>query len=329
MSEAFHQLPFFPHAGRSKKRVIRLVIGLAFAPSVLGCGGGDASERLAAEARPAPATAAQDPQPLFSTAGHGHFLGEATIDGVTYFSESLVTVDGAVRLHVGGPWADPGAGLGPSDEVFDPEESTLFVGTIDAIDGDRASGSGVIIGQVCHEPIPRPYCEEPAPARINVTVAPEGEYWRLEGELQIEGNSGEERWMLSLGEWSNYYKRGAHPVPPDGSVYVEQLAPFAQAEDVDIEVDATGRVTFRSATSGCTGNGTLAPHLDGRFDVYDVWLRIDGCAGGFAYLNADFEGLATHTQSGAWDYDYWILVFLAAAEGPPPRPALTMRAHAS
>ena len=58
-----------------------------------------------------------------------------------------------------------------------------------------------------------------------------------------------------------------------------------------MSVDGAGRIFFQSAHSACTGNGTLAPHRDGVFNVYDVTLTIDNCGGPYAYLNGEYEGL--------------------------------------
>jgi hypothetical protein len=60
---------------------------------------------------------------------------------------------------------------------------------------------------------------------------------------------------------------------------------------------------FQSAHSGCIGNGTLAPHLDGEFAIFDVTLTIASCNAPYNYLNGEFEGLATTNASSIWDYD--------------------------
>jgi len=52
--------------------------------------------------------------------------------------------------------------------------------------------------------------------------------------------------------------------------YQETLAEFALDGDTIVSIVANGALSFQSANSGCTGNGTLRPHLDGAVNVYDV-----------------------------------------------------------
>lgn len=133
--------------------------------------------------------------------------------------------------------------------------------------------------------------------------------------------------MINLWRHSTYYGRGAANPGQYQGVFEERLAPFAQAEHMTLHFDVDGRMHFASVASGCAADGMLLPHLDGRYDVYDVHLRITNCNNQFAYLNTEFDGLATETQGGAWDYDIWLVIFLSAPAGPPPRPAVTMRAY--
>ena len=98
-------------------------------------------------------------------------------------------------------------------------------------------------------------------------------------------------------------------------LFREELAQFAQAGDVIATIDSAGRLFFQSPDSGCTGNGTLAPHADGRFYVFDVNLLIESCDTRYAFLNGEFEGLATESQGGYWDYDNWLIMFLSTPDG--------------
>jgi hypothetical protein len=102
----------------------------------------------------------------------------------------------------------------------------------------------------------------------------------------------------------------------------ERYAAFARNEPVVIDIDG-GRLFFQSPSSGCTGNGELTPHDDGRYFVFDVALTVENCSATYADLNGRFEGLATTTQGGYWDYDNW-LVMLLSTPGASPSALLMM-----
>ena len=91
-----------------------------------------------------------------------------------------------------------------------------------------------------------------------------------------------------------------------------------------MSIDLAGKLSFQSAHSGCIGNGTLAPHLDGKFNVYDVALTIENCNATYAYLNGAFEGLATTTPSTAWDYDALLRAWVSKRDGAPSPAAVTL-----
>lgn len=291
-----------------------LIIGLA------ACGGGDSGTKTSVASAAVPRASIEVPAPL---SDGGHFLGEITIAGRRHNSEALLTVDGAVRIYVGGPSdTEFSSGAFPEELWLHPQESTLFVGALDDVAEASAYGSGVLLGQICDGVAAR-FCDEPARAEVRLTSTAGG----MTGELVITGAGGDERWAVDLIRWSVYYASPAFNVGQYGGAFQERLAPFAQAEEMILEIEPDGRLTFVSASSGCAGNGTVTPHLDGRYDVYDVHLEITGCNAQFQYLNSTFDGLATETQSGYWDYDTWLVIFLAAPDGAPPRPALTMRSH--
>lgn len=67
----------------------------------------------------------------------------------------------------------------------------------------------------------------------------------------------------------------------------------AGPSDITATVDAAGAMFFQSAATGCVGNGTLSPHLDGTYNVYDVEVTIANCADASSHLNGVFTGLAT------------------------------------
>ena len=252
----------------------------------------------------------------------GHFVGEATSGNEALLVEALVTVDGAARMHVSSFWWDRGSlqgGGGPAIASTDLEQSMQFVGEVVFEDGP-VHGSGVIIGQTCHKDGRGRFCDAPAEATLSYVANEDG---TLEGELRVATPTGPEIWSLDLQPWSVYYESGALA---ETASYKEELAPFAFADDVLIDI-ANERMTFQSAASGCTGEGSIRPRGDGAFDEYDVVLLIGNCKPPYAHLNGELQGLATHTQSGAWDYDNWLVMFLAAPNGPPPRSAVSLRAH--
>lgn len=172
--------------------------------------------------------------------------------------------------------------------------------------------------------MPRAFCDEPASAQVFLDSSSREHLGFLTGDMTVTTASEEERWTVELTSYSIYYQSGAGYLGDYAGVLKEHLAPFAQAEEMTLEFGPGGLMKFVSVVTGCAGEGTLLPHLDGQYDVHDVYLQITGCNAQFGYLNSEFEGLATKTQGGYWDYDTWLVIFLAAPEGPPPRPALAM-----
>ncbi|MEJ2516146.1 MAG: hypothetical protein P8102_13140 [Gammaproteobacteria bacterium] len=71
----------------------------------------------------------------------------------------------------------------------------------------------------------------------------------------------------------------------------------AGPSDIVLTVDTAGAVFFQSPASGCVGNGTLNPHLDGAYNVYDVEITIANCAAASSHLNGAFTGLGTRPFS--------------------------------
>jgi hypothetical protein len=278
-------------------------------------------------------------QPVAPTAPatrvHGHYRGTAALgdDTYQYHAEALIAVDGVVRLYVGGPVSvsslNSGAGL-PA-ETLNLEVSTLFVGNL-AMNSDEGIGDGAIFGQNCAAAEPGRFCDEPALAEIRIARTPpipaNPASVGLAGEIQITTNEGEEIWLLDLAAWSIYYNLSASS--SDGlyrgpvGMFREELAEFVQAGDVIATIDTAGRLFFQSPDSGCIGNGTLAPHADGKFYVFDVNLLIESCDTTYAFLNGEFEGLATETQDNYWGYDNWLIMFLSTANGSLSQAAITM-----
>jgi hypothetical protein len=243
---------------------------------------------------------------------HGRYVGTVTIGGVDYFGDALLTSDGDLRLYIGGPYDDGG-----QLELSKPQNSSQLVGNLQ-VQGADGSGTGIVIGQGCAGPAPTRFCTETASAAITAHV----EELILQGEIQVSASSGEETWLLDLSAWENYYRLSAER-PYIAFQWQEQLAEFNEGADLIMTIDANGRLFFQSAPSSCTGNGTLTPHLDGAFNVYDVELRLESCSGGYAYLNGVYAGLATTTPSNYWNYDALLRVWLSKPAGPAPA-ALTL-----
>ena len=309
----------FPGQGAARahgRLTTRLLAGLMLVRVLAAC---DGSATVGSSGSP-PAPLLSIPA-ITSKSLHGHFRGAAAIgeEAYQYHAEALITVDGEVRLYIAGPVPVDGvlSGAGLSEEMLDPAESMLLIGSV-GMKADWGLGQGVVIGERCAAPHPQRFCAEPARAEISIT----GERQALAGEIRIITKDGEEVWRLRIGDWSFYYTsmgRAAYLV----GTYTELLAPFAQSGDTIITIDSAGRLFFQSPTSGCTGNGTSAPHLDGSFYVFDVDLIIENCDESHAYLNGRFEGLATATQDNYWGYDQSLLMFLSTPGEGGPRAAVT------
>ena len=244
---------------------------------------------------------------------HGRYVGIVTIGGVDYFADALLTVDGAVRLYVGGPDSASGA-----LQLTRPSTSAQLVGNVQ-MQGNEALGSGVIIGQGCAAAQRIRFCDETGSAELSLVVDSEA----LQGEIQVSTSAGDETWLLELAAWSNYYLLSAAPSYLAGQ-YREELAEFNVDADMIMSIDAAGVLFFQSAQSGCTGNATLVPHLDGAFNVYDVELTLASCTGSRADLNGVYEGLATTTPGAYWDYDSLLRVWLSKPDGATPQTAVTL-----
>jgi len=260
-------------------------------------GGGDAAD---------PQVGSPEPPSSQKVGLQGRYVGTVTIDGTSYYGDALLTVDGAVRLYVGGPYDGDGA-----VQTHRPEASAQFAGTLDE-QADPAQGSGRVIGLACSRSGHSTYCGAGATARIS--VATQGD--DLDGEIRVTTDGTEVRWRLVMKSWSNYYDLPAKLGGPAGA-YEEELAEFATGTDTTVTVDASGRLFFQSAQSGCTGNGTLSPHLGGEFNVYDVSITIEGCDAPHAGDNGDFAGFATTSPSSYWDYDSLLRIWLSGTGDRP------------
>lgn len=285
-------------------------LGILLVLAAAGCDGGG-YERSSSS--PAPPSGGPPPSPA-GDASHGRFVGTVTIGDTDYLGDAVVTVDGAVRLYVGDPYSASGA-----LPLTPPVTSAQFVGNV-AADTARTTGTGIIIGQSCADAQVNRFCSETASGGISI----EFESGNLRGEIHVVSSAVDETWVLNLGLWENYYYAFRASPGDMAGQYQEDLAEFALDGDTIVNVDAAGQLTFQSAQSGCTGNGTLIPHEDGAFFVFDATLTIGNCTGDYAYLNGPFEGLATSTPSDYWNYDSLLLIWLSSPSGAPSRVALTM-----
>jgi hypothetical protein len=253
----------------------------------------------------------------------GRYIGTVTIGGQQRFGDAIVTVDGAVRLYVGGLY-NPGGALQLTRSAAG---SAQFVGHLDTSGNGSGSASGLVIGQGCTDPQVVRFCSGAATGEMTFTVnAVSGAAVdaKLSGAVHVATSGGEETWLLDLGRWGNYYLMSASPGDMSGQ-YAEGLAEFATGDDTVLSISGS-QLQFQSANSGCTGNGTIAPHLDGAVFVFDVTLDIGNCNATYARFNGTFEGLASTTAGSVWDYDTFLRMWLSKPDGTEPQVALTMLA---
>jgi hypothetical protein len=245
----------------------------------------------------------------------GRFVGTVTIGNTDYYGDALLTADGLLRLYVGGPYANGG-----NLQVDKPKASEQFVGNV-TISALGVTGSGVIIGQGCATgSAVGPFCGKNTLGNIQLTVAADG----LHGEIQV-GAGASASWELKLAPWNNYYVLPASSAAT-AVQYQEVLAEFSSAGDTTITVGPGDSLSFQSTRSGCIGAGTLAPHLDGKFNVYDVSFSLHGCMAPYSYLNGAYAGLATTTPGSVWDYDSWLLIWASSTDAAAANTAITMLA---
>ena len=184
----------------------------------------------------------------------------------------------------------------------------------------------MVFGQQCGASDPSRFCAEIGHANISIAVPTADTFGAIQGNILVTTSAGTETWSLNMGSFSNYYLD--LPATQGGLMgdYQEGLADFALSGDTIISIDAGGVLSFQSASSGCTGNGQIRPHLNGAVNVYDVALTISGCNAPYNYLNSTFGGLATTSPSSEWDYDTNLRMWLSQQDpdvsGASP-PALT------
>ena len=280
-----------------------VVLGFVFIQALSGCGGGSNDQgAMAVTYQAVPAVPSES-----GDAWQGRYVGTVTIGGVQYFGDAMLTADGLVRLYVGGgPYDDDG--VLPQTV---PVSSAQLVGKLHG-QANQISGDGLVFGQSCAASNPIRFCAEIVNANISIAVASVDFQAYIQGEILVTTSAGTETWSLDLITFDNYYV-----LPATGSNlaghYKEALAEFALNEDTIISIDAAGVLFFQSASSGCTGNGKVRPHLDGAVNVYDVSLTISGCDAPHDYLNSTYDGLATTSPSDKWNYDDNLRMWLSQA----------------
>jgi hypothetical protein len=233
----------------------------------------------------------------------GRYVGTVTIDGRQHYGDALVTVDGAVRLYVGGPYVDDG-----TVQKSRPDLSAQVV-----VYPDSVNNGGVVVWEGC--------CGDQS-ARLIKTVSSTGD---LTGQVEIPSN--EANWSFDLRSWDHHHNMPASLERLAGQ-YAEELAPFATDPDMVVNIDRNGAMFFQSAASGCTGNGTVTPHGDSSSNVYDVVLVIEGCNDPHSKWNGTHDGLATTSPSDYWSYDTLLRIWFANRhEWVEPRNAFLMSAR--
>jgi hypothetical protein len=284
------------------------------------CGGGSNDQPVLPPTAQV-STGATTVTPESGDAWQGRYVGTVTIGDVQYFSDAMLTADGLIRLYVGGPY-DDADGLIP---LTVPASSAQLVGTLHG-QTNQISGDGLVFGQQCAASDPIRFCAEIGHASISIAVASVDTPAVIQGNILVTTSAGTETWSLNMGSFSNYYVDLPATYADIEGNYQEELADFALSGDTIISIDAEGVLSFRSASSGCTGNGQLRPHLNGAVYVYDVALTISGCNAQYSYFNGTYEGLATISPSSEWDYDSNLRMWLSQpnpdVSGPSP-PALT------
>jgi len=292
-------------------------LGALVLTCLISCDGHEVGRQV-----PSPSADPDPPQgvPPAPAVVHGHFRGTAAAGDDLYHAEGLFTSDGEFRILVGRPVTNgdgPVTGGGLDAHVLNAAGSVQFVGQF-AMAGNQREGDGILIGQGCAGADPGGFCDASTTAALTITEATSES---LAGEVRTAEGGGELLWQLDLSAWSGYYEsNSSNNVRPSGA-FKEELAEFARDGDVVISIDGAGALFFQGAASGCTGNGSLTPHGDGRYYVFDITLTIENCNGDYASLNTEYAGLATETQNGKWDYDEWLLIFVATHDTTEPAAA--------
>lgn len=241
----------------------------------------------------------------------GYFIGEVLTDTAAAYAEALMTEDGEIRLYM----SPLGAGV----------LAHQFIGSTQL---KSALTEGELRAEGCAAPDPSCFATG---AYLEVKSLCLGE---LVGTIYVDPWGGGQ--ATTPGGALNFFLQAPNtsygsPATADNVAgsYAERLA-FGPVGDVVISVDSSGAAFFQSASTGCVGNGSLAPHLDGEFNVYDVEMTIASCGADFANLNGNFSGLATRAEGDAFPAGDGLVLWLSTPDtlfGLGTDPAVTMWAE--
>jgi len=291
--------------------------------ALTACGGSDSDQSAvpALTTQPASTQSASES----GDAWLGHYVGSATIAGVQYFADAMTTADGLIRLYVAGPIDADYRGAGGNLPQTVPATSAQLVGTLQG-PTNQISGDGLVFGQQCEASDPIESCADIGHANISIAYSNDTDSLpAIQGNILVTNSAGTETWSLNMGLYGPNYI-GMSTATDIAGVYQEELADFALSGDTLITISDKGALSFQSASSGCTGNGQVRPHLDGVENMFDVTLTISGCNAQYSHFNGTYEGLATTTTSSEWDYDSNLRMWLSQPDpvvtGASP-PALT------
>jgi hypothetical protein len=270
--------------------------------ALTACGGDDSSSND-------PATAIVDIQcaadVLTGAPKGGYFTGEIATETSIAYAEALLTEDGEMRLHMD----SLGDGILAQQVIGSTQlNSSLSEGELRAEGCSASDPSCIATGAYIQL---HSLCGGELVGTIYI------DHWWGD---QVTTPNGSLNFTL---QWPTTTYRSPATLEYAAGTYAEKLA-FATAGGAVISVDSTGNAFFQSASTSCVGNGSLNPHLDGAFNVYDVEMTIANCAADFAYLNATLSGLATRSIG---DWGDWLVLWLSTPDtltGSGTNPAITM-----
>lgn len=235
----------------------------------------------------------------------GHLSGTAMIAGVQYAADGLFTKNGQLRMHIF---------RGDATTI---DDSLQFVG---GFGPPRAhiEGPGMIIGQYCSAQPPNRFCGTTTTATLVLDAVGAGSRTTAKGELRVTTAAGTETWPLDLIYWGGFrHFYTTFEIESLSGLYMEKLAEYSPGADVVINIDTAGRWFFQDATTGCTGNGSLAAAVDNT-NVFPVQLTIAGCRPAYAALNTEFIGLATYEPPTPQEFtNYAPRMWLSTPTGTP------------
>lgn len=245
------------------------------------------------------------------TVWQGYYHGSATIDDVVVEVDALLSRDGQVRMRIGEA----------SDDFGFVRPSLQYVGTFENHE-TGITGTGVVIGQGCAQAGAGEFCGNTVSATLKLSedgIFGSSNRRRLAGTLQLSRASAEESWWIDTHWYDQGYSSG------DTRYYQGQYLakPWTEVTSTAtvLSVDGTGSVFLQSAVSGCVANGLIGANSG-------IGMTIDNCAGEFAYLNGNYEGLISSYCWDPWDYACsGLSVWLSTPGSAAPTAAVTITAE--